>query len=228
MSAIGNLPVLAPVSEQFVHRVSRLNRWVGSGLIVGALFGCAAPSTPVATDATSPAVLSTVAAMQQFQQSEQAKAATEALQRMAPPVKQPSDPLHALQRAASELRKQRADDLGEAIPDVDQKGMASWYGPGFHGRLTANGERFDMQELTAAHPNYAFGTRLCVRSASNGKTVVVRVNDRGPYAKGRVIDLSKAAAEELGMVGLGVKRVDIFKLPKGEDECPEAVIEARV
>ena len=116
------------------------------------------------------------------------------------------------------------------VPDrnSDQRGLASWYGPGFHGRRTANGERFDQTELTAAHPTLAFGTRVCVRSAVNGKTVVVRINDRGPYTKSRVIDLSKAAAEELGMMGLGVKRVELWALEKGETECPgEEVTVAR-
>ena len=109
---------------------------------------------------------------------------------------------------------------------VLQSGKASWYGPGFHGRKTANGERFNQYELTAAHPTYEFGTQLCVRSKSTGQAVVVRVNDRGPFVKNRVIDLSKAAAEEIGMLGKGVKSVEIYKLDEGEDSCPEAVLAA--
>ena len=84
-----------------------------------------------------------------------------------------------------------------------QRGVASWYGPGFHGRLTANGERFDMNELTAAHKTLPFGTRVLVHNPRTGKQVVVRINDRGPFAKGRVIDLSKAAAAALGIKGRG-------------------------
>ena len=84
-----------------------------------------------------------------------------------------------------------------------QRGVASWYGPGFHGRLTANGERFDMNELTAAHKTLPFGTRVLVHNPRTGKEVVVRINDRGPFIKGRVIDLSKAAAKALGMKGRG-------------------------
>lgn len=84
-----------------------------------------------------------------------------------------------------------------------QKGMASWYGPGFHGRTTANGEKFDMYELTAAHKTLPFGTRVVVHNPRTGKDVVVRINDRGPYAKGRVIDLSKAAANALGFKSRG-------------------------
>lgn len=71
--------------------------------------------------------------------------------------------------------------------------VASWYGPGFHGRLTANGERYNMHALTAAHKTLPFGTEVKVTNVKNGKSVVVRINDRGPFTKGRTIDLSKAA-----------------------------------
>lgn len=104
--------------------------------------------------------------------------------------------------------------------DSDQKGVASWYGPGFHGRLTANGERFNSGAMTAAHRSFAFGTRVCVRSSVTGKAVLVRINDRGPYAKNRVIDLSQAAAQELGMMGLGVKPVELWALADDEESCP--------
>jgi len=82
-----------------------------------------------------------------------------------------------------------------------QKGAASWYGPGFHGKRTANGERFDTHALTAAHKTLPFGTKVRVTNEQTGKSVVVRINDRGPYAHGRVIDLSKAAAEAVGIAG---------------------------
>lgn len=110
--------------------------------------------------------------------------------------------------------------------ESDQQGLASWYGPRFHGRRTASGERFDSQDLTAAHRTLAFGTRVCVRSAITGKAVVVRINDRGPFSHGRVIDLSQGAAEALGMVGLGIKPVELWQLDKDEEECPEAFDEA--
>lgn len=105
--------------------------------------------------------------------------------------------------------------------ESDQQGLASWYGPRFHGRRTASGERFDSQDLTAAHRTLAFGTRVCVRSSVTGKAVVVRINDRGPFSHGRVIDLSQGAAEALGMVGLGIKPVELWQLDKDEEECPE-------
>jgi rare lipoprotein A len=88
-----------------------------------------------------------------------------------------------------------------------QEGVASWYGPGFHGRRTANGEIFDQYELTAAHPSLPLGTRVIVTNLRNGRAVEVRINDRGPFVDGRVIDLSYAAARVLGMVGPGTTRV---------------------
>ena len=83
-----------------------------------------------------------------------------------------------------------------------QSGAASWYGPGFHGKKTANGERFNTHDLTAAHKTLPFGTKVRVTNEQTGKSVVVRINDRGPYAHGRVIDLSKAAAEAVGISGV--------------------------
>ena len=78
-----------------------------------------------------------------------------------------------------------------------QQGIASWYGPRFHGRDTASGERFDQNELTAAHRTLPLGTKAMVTNLRNGKKVEVEINDRGPYARGRILDLSKAAAERL-------------------------------
>jgi rare lipoprotein A len=88
-------------------------------------------------------------------------------------------------------------------------GSASWYGPGFHGRKTANGERYDMYAMTAAHRSLPFGTKVRVTNRSNGKSVVVRINDRGPYAGGRVIDLSRGAAQAVSMLGSGVVPVNL-------------------
>jgi peptidoglycan lytic transglycosylase len=87
------------------------------------------------------------------------------------------------------------------------EGMASWYGPKYHGRPTASGEIFDQNALTAAHPYWAFGTRVRVTLLSNGRSVVVKVNDRFGGHKGRIIDLSKGAAERIGLIGPGVGRV---------------------
>ena len=84
------------------------------------------------------------------------------------------------------------------------RGKASWYGPGFHGRLTANGERYNQYALTAAHRSLPFGTRVRVTNVNNGRSVIVRINDRGPFIRGRVIDLSTAAASNIGMIHHGV------------------------
>ena len=85
--------------------------------------------------------------------------------------------------------------------------MASWYGPGYHGKKTSSGERFDQDALTAAHQYWAFGTRVKVTLLSTGKSVVVRINDRFPAHKGRVIDLSRAAARAIGLIGPGTGKV---------------------
>ena len=94
-------------------------------------------------------------------------------------------------------------------PGTTLIGVASWYGPGFHGRRTANGEVYDMHRLTAAHKTLPFDTRLEVRNLENGRSVLVRVNDRGPHVKRRILDVSYAAAQELGMMGSGITRVEL-------------------
>lgn len=93
-----------------------------------------------------------------------------------------------------------------------QKGIASWYGPNFHGRRTASGERYDMHAMTAAHPTLPFDTVVEVRNLDNGRHTQVRINDRGPFIKRRIIDLSRAAAEQIGMVPAGTARVELRTL----------------
>jgi len=88
-------------------------------------------------------------------------------------------------------------------------GKASWYGKAFSGRPTASGELFDPSQMTAAHKTLAFGTRVRVTHLGNGRSVIVRINDRGPFTGGRVIDLSEAAARELGMIQAGVAEVRV-------------------
>ena len=91
-------------------------------------------------------------------------------------------------------------------------GMASWYGPGFHGNRSASGERYNQNAMTAAHRNLPFGTKVQVTNLNNGRSVIVRINDRGPYVRGRVIDLSAAAARVLGVMQTGVApvRLDVL------------------
>lgn len=102
-----------------------------------------------------------------------------------------------------------------------ERGRASWYGPKFHGRLTANGEEFDMNLMTAAHRTLPFNTMVWVKNLDNGKTAMVRINDRGPFAKNRIIDLSKKAAQQLGMVGPGTANVELYVAKNALDPSRE-------
>lgn len=95
-------------------------------------------------------------------------------------------------------------------------GIASWYGPNFHGKLTANGETYDMNAYTAAHKTLPFNTVLQVDNVENGKSVMVRINDRGPYSANRIIDLSRRAAEELDMIGSGTASVRLMLIREGD------------
>jgi rare lipoprotein A len=95
---------------------------------------------------------------------------------------------------------------------LSETGMASWYGPGFHGKSTANGERYDQSDRTAAHRTLQMPAIVRVTNLENGRSTVVRVNDRGPFARARVIDLSRTAAEEIDMIGKGTARVRIDQL----------------
>ena len=100
-----------------------------------------------------------------------------------------------------------------STPGSVERGMASWYGPKFNGHRTASGERYDKRALTAAHPTLPFGTLVRVTNVENGRQAVVRINDRGPFSKKRVIDLSYTAARELGVVGPGTAEVELAVLP---------------
>jgi rare lipoprotein A len=112
----------------------------------------------------------------------------------------------AAHREATELHTANAQDNAQDKPRGSSFGVASFY---TEGAKTANGEKFDPSELTAASPNLPFGTRLRVTNVSNGRSVVVRVNDRGPFVPGRVVDVSYSAAETLGMVGRGTAKVKL-------------------
>ncbi|PIW70540.1 MAG: septal ring lytic transglycosylase RlpA family lipoprotein [Ignavibacteriales bacterium CG12_big_fil_rev_8_21_14_0_65_30_8] len=107
-------------------------------------------------------------------------------------------------------------------PTFEQKGVwtSSWYGPKFHGKLTANGEIYDQMSFTAAHKSIKFGTYFRVTNLKNKKSVIVRINDRGPYIKGRNLDLSKASALALGMIPKGVIKVKIEEVHFNELTSP--------
>ena len=124
--------------------------------------------------------------------------------------------------AVAENASLAAADLQPTISKSEsllERGLASWYGAALHRRRTASGERFDMHALTAAHPWLPFGSQVCVRSLVTGKTVVVRINDRGPRAANRIIDLSRAAAQALGMLGRGTKPVALTALKSASQDC---------
>jgi len=120
-----------------------------------------------------------------------------------------------------EVGGQRYVVLPSAAGYVEQ-GIASWYGPDFHGGRTATGETYDMHAMTGAHPTLPLPTWVHVTNLENGKSVVVRLNDRGPFARGRIIDLSRSAAEALDMVRAGTARVEVRSLASG-DAAPAAV-----
>lgn len=114
-------------------------------------------------------------------------------------------------RSGSSLEGLRAD-----IGTYEQRGVASWYGKGFHGRKTANGERFDMRAMTAAHPSLPLDSWVLVRNLRNNKVAVLRINDRGPYHGNRVLDVSFGAARRLGFVERGATQVEIRRLTRTE------------
>ena len=106
-------------------------------------------------------------------------------------------------------------------PGAVERGMATWYGGKLHGSMTASGERFDQEAMTAAHKTLPFNAIVRVTNLKNDRSVTVRINDRGPYARGRVIDVSRAAARELGMISDGVVpvTVEVVRWP-GRTERP--------
>ena len=116
-------------------------------------------------------------------------------------------PLSALSRPRGLLRPDRI--IPPKRGTVVQTGLASWYGPRFHGRLTANGERYNQYALTAAHKTLPFGSRVRVTNLKTGQVIEVRINDRGPFIRGRVIDLSYAAARRVGVYKPGTAQVQI-------------------
>ncbi len=116
----------------------------------------------------------------------------------------------------------------EATPGASEEGTASWYGPGFHGNKTASGEVYDQRDLTAAHQTLPLGTRVSVTNLANGREIEVRINDRGPFARRRIIDLSYAAAQAIGMVGPGTATVRIEVLDQGGETMPSATFTIQV
>ncbi|WER45855.1 septal ring lytic transglycosylase RlpA family protein [Cupriavidus sp. WKF15] len=124
--------------------------------------------------------------------------------------------LFGLDQDDSSLSGRSLDGLRADMGSFEQRGMASWYGKGFHGRKTANGERFDMRAMTAAHPSLPLDSWVLVRNLRNNKVAVLRINDRGPYHGNRVLDVSYGAARRLGFVDHGATQVEIRRLSRTE------------
>lgn len=118
--------------------------------------------------------------------------------------------------------------LGGLSPVAAAEGIASFYGRSEHGGPTASGERFDMHAMTAAHRTARLGSHMRVTNLRNGRSVVVRINDRGPFVKGRIIDLSRAAADRLGFVSSGLTRVSLETVEAGAAETPTRTAAADV
>lgn len=116
--------------------------------------------------------------------------------------------------------------LGAGLPASAAEGIASFYGGREHGGPTASGERFNMHAMTAAHRTAPLGSHLRVTNLKNGRSVVVRINDRGPFVKGRIIDLSRAAADRLGFVSAGLTRVSVERVEAGAGETAPVLAEA--
>ncbi|MBV8626907.1 MAG: septal ring lytic transglycosylase RlpA family protein [Paraburkholderia sp.] len=174
----------------------RLTRRIGSLFAFLVLTGCALPPGPA--QQTSDATLGTSGARHNGAGAQQAASAPD---------------------TASGGPLANAEPLSDNSADISgfrETGRASWYGRFFHGRRTANGERYDMHALTAAHKTLPLGSYVRVTNPDTSRSVVVRINDRGPYVRSRVIDLSYAAAKALGMQRLGTARVKIEGLSQQE------------
>ena len=178
-------------------------RWFGgsaAALVIGlALVGCGvAPLAPPVSAPQSPLTAAAAAAVPVPMAAEPAPAV------LAAPTEAAAAAL------AAEPAEPMADNLLPVPKPPPQVGIASWYGAPFHGRRTANGERYDMHALTAAHPTLPLRSFVHVRHIANRREVVLRINDRGPFKAGRIIDLSRAAARALGIVGLA--QVEVLRL----------------
>jgi rare lipoprotein A len=140
-----------------------------------------------------------------------------------PPMDEPQTDVPALESSSAaiiprspETQEASPSTLPALTPSIIGTGLASWYGAKHHGKWTASGEIFDQNKFTAAHRTLPWGSMVKVTNLDNGKSVEVRINDRGPFKKGRIIDVSRAAARALGMVQSGVSPVQMELLSPGE------------
>lgn len=171
-----------------------------TALLAGCASTLSAESKPIATQVATPAV-----AKQSAKQLPKSATVT----KFPPAAATPEPPAVDISyRYQYKVRGQRYKVFKHAN-NFQEIGMASWYGPGFHGKKTANGETYNMHAITAAHKTLPLGTKVRVTNLSNGKKIVVRINDRGPFHSGRIIDLSKKAAQRLGVIKHGSAKVHI-------------------
>lgn len=186
-------------------RQSRIKNWVAASLL-SLLAGCAALPPPNPEPSGMPPGASAAVPARSAAPS----LAKRLLERLHKPYSPPEEVAPAAAPAApAEAEVDEKYRLtGEDALELE-RGGASWYGPRFHGRFTANGERYDKYALTAAHKTLPFGTIVRVRSLALGREVDVRINDRGPFTPGRVIDVSQAAAVALGLTTSGVAQVSL-------------------
>ncbi|MGI9219203.1 MAG: septal ring lytic transglycosylase RlpA family protein [Hydrogenophaga sp.] len=195
---------------------SRPRPRTASALLAFALAGCAVPHKAPAPVQASTAPLAPSPASQGRPEPVVASAvAHPRAPASLPPIAPLGEPLVLIAPLDGGETISAADAQQAALDAKSGKplaqGLASWYGPGFHGRRTANGERYDMHALTAAHKTLPFGTKVRVRSVYTGKEVVVRINDRGPYKHSRIIDLSLGAISALGLRHRGVTEVVLLR-----------------
>jgi rare lipoprotein A len=193
-----------------------LKRWVAASVLI-ILAGCTTPPVlPEPPDASSalssldPSALTPPAPA--ATPPPKSRLADFMVKRFRKQIETPVPVVEPEVQAASEASEAPVDEkyqfTGEEARELE-RGHASWYGGKFHGRRTANGETYDKYALTAAHKTLPFGTIVRVRSLKLGREVDVRINDRGPFSPGRVIDVSQAAAEVLGLLGAGVAEVSL-------------------
>ena len=187
---------------------TRSSRSIGSLFAFFVLAGCAMP--PNAANEASNPPLSTKSA-------QAGGAGTFAPQAFGAPAASASEA-----NGTSFADAQPLTETGPSVAGYRETGRASWYGRFFHGRRTANGERYDMHALTAAHRTLPLGSYVKVTNPANDSSVIVRINDRGPFARGRVIDLSLAAATALHMARAGTARVQIEGLTQQQAKAEQA------
>lgn len=196
--------------------------FVGCALVALGLIGCAsAPPQPSVAGSTAAAVAHAPPKTPTTRPADVQPAATQTV----PSILEPQQPIDSNSALTGTSNVQTTPPVASldsgALALWQEAGIASWYGPRFHGKRTASGERFDTNALTAAHKTLPFGTRVRVKSVADGKEVVVRINDRGPHHENRLIDLSQAAARALGILQQGVAAIELQLAPADARE-PQA------